>query len=71
MTKSCLSDSTRIKMISTMLKSELKWREAKKSCRTFITTDINPKKRECWAKTYNWLLENAIIFKNVVYKFGR
>ncbi len=54
-----------------MLESELKWREAKKSCRTFITTDINPKKRECWAKTYNWLLENAIIFKNVVYKFGR
>ena len=57
--------------ISTMLNSEVEWREAKKACRIFITTNINPKKRECWAKAYKWFLEKAIVFKGVASKFDR
>lgn len=56
--------------ISTMLNSEVEWREAKKACRIFITTNINPKKRDCWPKAYNWFLEKAIVFKDVASKFG-
>ena len=41
-----------------------------KACRIFITTDINPKKRECWAKAYNWFLEKAIIYKEIASRFG-
>ncbi|MBQ3767859.1 MAG: DUF4268 domain-containing protein [Prevotella sp.] len=36
--------------IAAMLNSEVEWREAKKACRFFISTDINPKKRESWPK---------------------
>ena len=57
--------------ISTMLNSEVEWREAKKACRIFITTNINPKKREYWAKAYNWFLEKAIVFKDIASKFDR
>ena len=56
--------------ISTMLNSEVEWREAKKACRIFITTNINPKKRDCWPKAYNWFLEKAIIYKEIASKFG-
>ncbi len=50
--------------------SEVEWREAKKACRIFITTNINPKKRECWPKAYNWFLEKAIIYKEIASKYG-
>jgi len=56
--------------IAAMLNSEVEWREAKKACRFCISTDINPKKRECWAKAYNWFLEKAIIYKEIASKFG-
>jgi hypothetical protein len=56
--------------ISTMLNSEVEWREAKKACRIFITTNISPKKRDCWPKAYNWFLEKAIIYKEIASKFG-
>ncbi|MBO7051247.1 MAG: DUF4268 domain-containing protein [Prevotella sp.] len=56
--------------ISKMLNSEVEWREAKKACRVFITTNINPKKREKWQKAYNWFLEKAIIFKEIASKYG-
>lgn len=57
--------------ISAMLNSEVEWREAKKACRFCISTDINPKKRENWQKAYNWLLEKAIIYKEIASKFGK
>lgn len=56
--------------ISSMLNSEVEWIEATKSCRILVTTNINPKKRECWEKAYDWFLEKAIIFKEVVSKFS-
>ena len=58
--------------ISKMLQSEVEWRvsEEKKACRILITTNINPKKRECWGKAYNWFLEKAIIFKDIASKYG-
>lgn len=56
--------------ISEMLHSDIEWREAKKACRIFITTNINPKKRECWVKAYNWFLEKAIVFQEIVSKFS-
>ena len=56
--------------IAAMLNSEVEWREAKKACRFCISTDINPKKRECWVKAYNWFLEKAIIYKEIASKFG-
>ena len=56
--------------ISTMLNSEVEWREAKKACRILITTNINPKKRENWPRAYKWFLEKAIIFKEIADKFG-
>ena len=57
--------------IATMLNSEVEWREAKKACRIFITTAINPKKRDAWSKAYDWMLEKAIIFKDVAAKYGK
>ena len=57
--------------ISAMLNGEVEWREAKKACRFFVTTDINPKKRENWSKAYNWFLAKAIIFKEIAYKFDK
>jgi hypothetical protein len=57
--------------ISAMLNSEVEWREAKKACRFFITTNINPKKRESWQKAYNWFLEKAIVFKEIAAKYGK
>ena len=57
--------------ISAMLNSEVEWREAKKACRFFITTNINPKKRESWQKAYNWFLEKAIVFKEIASKYGK
>ncbi len=57
--------------ISRMLGSEVIWREAKKACRIFITTNINPKKRESWANAYNWFVEKAIIFKTIASKFDK
>lgn len=57
--------------ISRMLESEVIWREAKKACRIFITTNINPKKRESWANAYNWFVEKAIIFKTIASKFDK
>ena len=57
--------------IAAMLNSEVEWREARKACRFCISTDINPKKRENWQKAYNWLLEKAIIYKEIASKFGK
>ena len=57
--------------IATMLNSEVDWREAKKACRICISTDINPKKRELWVKSYNWFLEKAIIYKEIAAKYGK
>ncbi len=57
--------------IAAMLNSEVEWREAKKACRFCISTDINPKKRENWQKAYNWLLDKAIIYKEIASKFGK
>ena len=56
--------------ITSMLNSEVEWIEAKKDCRIFITANINPKKRENWSKAYQWMLEKAIIFKEIAAKFG-
>lgn len=56
--------------ISTLLNSEVEWREAKKACRILITSNINVKKRESWPKAYNWFLEKAIVFKEIASKFG-
>lgn len=55
--------------ISTRLNSEVEWREAKKACRILITTNINPNKRECWTKAYNWFLGKAIILKEIAARF--
>ena len=57
--------------IAAMLNSEVEWREAKKACRIFISTDINPKKREAWPKAYNWFLEKSIVFKEIAAKYGK
>lgn len=57
--------------ITAMLNSEVDWREAKKACRICISTDINPKKRENWQKAYIWLLEKAIIYKEIASKYGK
>lgn len=57
--------------IAAMLNSEVEWREAKKACRFCISTDINPKKRENWQKAYNWMLDKAIIYKEIASKFGK
>lgn len=57
--------------IATMLDSEVDWREAKKACRIFISTDINLKKRENWQKAYGWLLEKALIYKEIASKYGK
>ena len=57
--------------IAAMLNSEVDWREAKKACRICISTDINPKKRESWQKAYSWLLEKAIIYKEIAAKYGK
>ena len=57
--------------IAAMLNSEVDWREAKKACRICISTDINPKKRELWVKSYNWFLEKAIIYKEIAAKYGK
>lgn len=58
--------------ISTMLQSEVEWREsdAKKACRILIETSINLQNCECWVKAYNWFLEKAIIFKDIASKYG-
>ncbi len=56
--------------ISQMLNSEVEWREAKKACRIFISTNINPQKRENWTKAYNWFLQKAIVFKEIASKYG-
>lgn len=56
--------------ITEQLNSIVEWREARKACRIVIVTDINPKKRECWGKAYNWFLEKAIVFKDIASKFG-
>ena len=56
--------------ISRMLNSEVEWREARKACRIFISTNINPQKRENWAKAYHWFLEKAIVFKEIASKYG-
>lgn len=57
--------------IAAMLDSEVEWREAKKACRFFISTDINPKNQEAWPKAYNWFLEKAIIYKEIANKYGK
>ena len=57
--------------IASMLNSDVDWREAKKACRFCISTDINPKKRENWQKAYKWLLEKAIIYKEIASKYGK
>lgn len=59
--------------ISAMLHSDVEWREGgtKKACRILVTTNINPKKRECWEKAYNWLLGKATIFKEIASKYGK
>lgn len=57
--------------IAAMLNSEVDWREAKKACRICISTDINPKKQESWQKAYSWLLEKAIIYKEIAAKYGK
>ena len=57
--------------IAAMLNSEVEWREARKACRFCISTDINPKKRENWQKAYNWMLDKAIIYKEIASKFGK
>ncbi len=57
--------------IATMLGSEVEWRAANKAARIIITEDINPKKRENWSKAYQWMLEKAILFKEVAAKFGK
>lgn len=58
--------------ISSMLNNKVEWNEepGKKACRFYIITDINPLKRENWDKAYNWLLEKAIIFKQISSRFG-
>ena len=56
--------------ISTLLNSQVEWREAKKACRILITTNINPRKRENWEKAYDWFLEKAIVFKEIASKYG-
>ena len=58
--------------IANMLQSEVEWRETedKKACRIMIFTNINPWKRECWGKAYEWFLEKAIVFKDIASKFG-
>lgn len=55
--------------ISRMLNSEVEWREARKACRIFISANINPQKRENWAKAYLWFLEKAIVFKEIASKY--
>ena len=57
--------------ISRMLGCEVVWRAANKASRIIITEDINPKKRENWSKAYQWMLEKAILFKEVAAKFGK
>ena len=57
--------------IAAMLNSEVEWREAKKACRIFISTDINPKKREAWPKAYYWFSEKSIVFKEIAAKYGK
>lgn len=57
--------------IASMLNSDVDWHEAKKACRFCISTDINPKKRENWQKAYKWLLEKAIIYKEIASKYGK
>jgi hypothetical protein len=57
--------------ISKMLNGEVEWREAKKACRLILLTDINPKKRDLWPKAYNWLLEKAIIYKDIASLYGK
>lgn len=56
--------------ISTLLNSDVEWREAKKACRIFISANINPKKRENWTKAYHWFLEKAIVYKEIASKYG-
>lgn len=56
--------------ISKMLNSEVEWREAEKACHILITTNINPKKRECWSNAYKWFLDKAIIYKEIASRFG-
>lgn len=57
--------------ISRMLNSGVEWREARKACRIFISANINPQKRENWAKVYHWFLVKAIVFKEIASKFGK
>ncbi|MCR5496601.1 MAG: DUF4268 domain-containing protein [Paludibacteraceae bacterium] len=61
---------SQIDAISGLLNSEVEWREAEKSCSIVVTTNINPMKRECWAKAYSWFLEKAIVFKSIASKYG-
>ncbi|MBP5344904.1 MAG: DUF4268 domain-containing protein [Bacteroidales bacterium] len=56
--------------IAAMLNSEVEWREAEKACRIFISTNINPKKRENWQKAYDWFLKKALIYKEIASKYG-
>ncbi len=58
--------------ISKMLNSEVVWRktEEKKACRIFISTNINPQKRENWPKAYHWFWEKAIVYKEIASKYG-
>lgn len=56
--------------ISRLLNSEVDWREARKACRIFISANINPQKRENWAKAYHWFLEKAIVYKEIASKYG-
>lgn len=58
--------------ISAMLNCDVEWHNnARKACRFFVSTDINPKRRDLWPKAYNWFLEKAIVFKEIAAKYGK
>lgn len=56
--------------ISKMLNSEVEWLETDTRYRIIITNNINPCERDNWPKAYEWFLEKAIVYKNIVAKFG-
>jgi hypothetical protein len=58
------------KEISKRLDSDVEWRDADKASRFWVSTDINPKKKDQWKKSFQWLLQKAIVFKAIAAEYG-
>ncbi|MBR6066412.1 MAG: DUF4268 domain-containing protein [Bacteroidales bacterium] len=57
--------------IAKMLDAKIDWKEADKACRILVTTKIDPLKKENWNNAYDWMLQKAIIYKEIASKYSK